>query len=267
MSAGEETFDVTELRLHLLELPELYALLPLFVFGSTPPEEERAAAASPKRPPGDLTVFDLLDDREKAGSDPFREDFEVDLRIGVRRQGVAPTLRGWARRVDAELWDLGLVHEHLVDEATVLGDCTFLYGQLGWVAEQDWCAGLAREVEAMRADMRRVMRESDPTPLVCPTAGCHWQVVPMDARSWFRCTGCNRTWTAAEVVRLYQQQFPMHLSDCGRALSRPLRTLQRWVKDGALVPVGRDTGGALFRLVDVEGAALRVADSGLKKDA
>ena len=249
--------DVTNTRLNLSELPALYQLLPLFVLG-TGATEERTATTSPARPPANLGIFDRLDTREKPDADLSREDFDLDRRAGARRQGVLPTLVAWTRLADGELWDAGLVHPPPFDEPSVASECAFLAEHLEWLAEQRWFGELAADVQRMRQDMRQAVREYDLPPLVCTIETCRWTVEIMDDWSWFRCTGCGRTWTRIEVYRLYQRQKPMPLSECAKALGKPLKTLQRWHKEGWLKPCARESGTALFRLIDVQTVALTV---------
>ena len=245
---------MTDTRKQLAAIPDLYALLPLFLLPGTGTDDDGRAKASPKRPPGSLAVLDLLDTREKPDADPTRQDFDLDRRAGARRQGVLPTLASWSRLVDSELWDEGREHTPPSDDPTVAGECGFLLEHLRWAEDHQWFDELAADIAGIHRDLMRAVREPDPIALRCPI--CTHEVETMANGGWFRCLGCDHRWSRMEAHRLYERQKPMTLAECAESIGRPVKTLHHWKAQGLLKPVGRDAGGALYRLADVQAAAL-----------
>lgn len=246
-------------RRDLTDLPSLYSLLPLFAQpGSS--GEERRASTNPSRPPTNLGVVDLLDTREKAGSSPVRDDYNLDKRAGARRQGILPTLGSWVRLVDGELHDEGREHVSPDEAATVASECAFLLLHLGWVHDQTWFGELAADVKRMREDCRQAIGEPGPSILVCTVVTCGWSIEALDGGKAARCTGCGREWSNRELERLHLEQQPMTLAEIAPHVNKPVGTLYDWASKKKLwiKPVARDNGVSLFLLLDVQRAALGI---------
>lgn len=236
----------------LAEIPELYAMLPMYrAPGSLPPDPEaRRATTNPSRPNAVLEVVALADERDKPHSDGEVgvRDTDLDSRAGERRQGILPTLGMWVSMVSAELIDLGEdvdeccpAHEH-----TIAGEAAWLvkYAERALELHDDF----AEDIAWMHRDLRKAVGERDPLDFYCPK--CGWLIEPVDGAAWFRCTGCPQTWRLdAEIRRLGATQPDMSLRECARRLNRPLATLREWASRGKILPVGRR--GQVF-LYDLE---------------
>lgn len=149
---------------------------------------------------------------------------------------------------------------------TIVTETRYIATHLDWLAQQRWFDELADDIARIRRDLRDAVRERDPLPLhctICPDG----RVEAMDNGSWFRCTSCDHNWSRVEVWRLYERQQPMSLAECAESMGRPVKTLHHWKAQGWLgKPVGRDARGALYRLGDVQRAALGIRD-GKKTEA
>lgn len=292
----------------LRQIPELFALLPVFLLPGTGTQPDGfGGGKAGSRPAAAPAVVDLLDRRQKPDADPYRDDAELDRMPhrwrdghgrmvespGEPRLGVLPTLASWSRAVSDGLWEAGVTHDELgveactrlCDEApvrarrlqtegpcggiarqhrtaaTVSGECAFLLEHVTWISRQRWRTELAADVTAIRRALRAAVREHDPIQLKCTIETCGW---PVEAQAvdpetgeagYYRCTGCGRTWSRAEVSRLYDRQQPMSLAECAEILGRPVKTLHHWRGKDWIRPVGRDHRGALFSLSDVQDVA------------
>lgn len=254
--------DTRQVHRSLIEIPDLYSLLPLFTGLMSGSGEPSGGGGNPSRPPANLALVDLTDTREKPDAEAQRTDYDLDRMAGGRRQGVLPTLASWTRLVDGELWDEGIEHDDPAADPTVVSECAFLLTHLGWCSEQQWFDELAADVKSIRRDLRDAVRERDEEPLRCFVEGCGWgvdRVQPAGAEfPWYRCSGCGTTWSHLEVYRLHERQKPMRLSACAESLGRPLSTLKEWRQQGWLRPFAREGSTSLYRLVDVQQVALRV---------
>lgn len=277
--------DREELETLLAELPKVFALLPLFVETSTAPPDpdHRIGDSNPARPPMRLEVLDLLDMREKADAEAQRTDYDLDRRAGSRRQGVLPTLVGWARLVDGELADdedlpeykqadeHGLiacsavcteapnrarklktygpcseVAKHHWSTPTVTGECAWLSAQLGWIIEQDWADEFENDVSNMVTDVKRVTGTDTKVKMTCLVVGCGWPVVKMDGGSWYRCTGCGKPTSRMELHRMAERAKPKPLRTLAKQLNRSERSLRAYRTEGLIRPVARDGAVDLY---------------------
>lgn len=245
------------LRQHLEQIPDLYALLGLFVVkGST----GDVVLGSPmgSRPPMDLAVIDLLDTREKPDAEVTRTDAEIDRLAGARRQGVLPTLASWVRLADGELWDFGIEHDAPSETPTVASECAFLVHHIDWIAEQQWVDELADDVRRIRGELRSVTRDRDIEDLHLACTSCGWHdIQSMGNGTWFRCTGCDQTWTEAELSKHAERARPRPLKACAEVHGVSVRTLRRAIERGELKHVAADGSTRLFDPLDVAAVAAR----------
>jgi predicted RNA-binding Zn-ribbon protein involved in translation (DUF1610 family) len=249
MTSEGTTVDVARM---LGEIPELFALLPLYGLpGSTPPDPDaRRGTSSPAKPPTVLDVVDLLDTREKPQADDGERDVELDKRAGYRRLGILPTLGLWVSMVAAELDDMDEPVEVCCPDRqhTVAGECAWLTTHLDRILELH--PDFPEDVEWMWRDLRRVVGERDPLTFYCPK--CGWRIEPQDDATWFRCTGCPQTWRMdAEIRRLGATQ-ELTLKQIASMRGLALKTLHDWSARGWIAPIGRSARGFLYDIARVD---------------
>ena len=266
-----------QLRADLADIPDLYERAWWFLAGVRCGDPSPIGGPSGSRPPIDLGVLDLLDEREKRDTPPTRRDAICDDRRkrswqdhadrtitepASRRQGVLPTLSSWVRDVDSARWDDGDEHQSPPTQRTVTGECGWLVESLDWITEQPWLPDMATDIRRIRDDLRAVTRDHSITREAKPCPQCGWNMVgrgeydtKRNRHPWYQCTGCDMTLTtAAEIDRLHAQARDyVTLRHAAGVLGRPLETLRHWRKQGWVTPRGRDERGDLYSL-----AALKI---------
>jgi hypothetical protein len=256
---------LVQVRQHLADIPDLMAQLAHFrTPGSAPPDPDaRRGTSSPSRPTVVLSVVDLEDTRWKPNADqPGERTAELDRQIGERRQGVLPTLSLWVMLADSDMNDGGMHPTPAPEPPTVTTECGWLHEHVEWIVGQ--YADFAPEISDIHRDLSRGCRIRPPLPLNCSM--CGWRVVPADeTESWYRCTGCEKTWRMdAELRRLGATQS-MTLKEAERALGVPLRTLYNWEAEGRFMPVGRRGNAKLYDPEHLKRARDRVAGEEKKR--
>lgn len=246
------TDDYAQTRTHLEQIPDLFANLGLFLVRG-PSAEGTFGAPSGSRPPMDLGVIDLLDEREKRDCEPTRTADEIarDRLNGARRMGVLPILVQWTRLVDSELWDEGIEHAPLADSPTVASECGFLLLHLAWCAEQQWFNELADDVRKIRGDLRQATRSRDVEDLRLACTQCGWpNIERMADGAWFRCAGCGESWGRLEMHKMAERKRPRPLKQVAEFVNAPHRTLRHLVAEGKLKHVARDGNANLYDIQD-----------------
>jgi hypothetical protein len=262
---GSRARDAQHLLNDLRQIPDLYANLHMFlVRGAT--GEGIIGGPSGSRPPMDLGVVDLMDEREKRNTDPARTEDERarDQVWGTRRQGVLPTLSSWVRLVDSERWDEGDEHQNPPTQRTVLGECGWLIESMDWIGAQRWVDEMAADIRQIRNDLRKAIRDRDvKDELVCTK--CQWKVIEVQAEkgTWFECTGCSEKWGRIELHKMAERKRPRPLKECAEVTGHPHRTLRYLVAEGLLKHVARDGNRNLYDIQDVVVAAAQVKIRGV----
>lgn len=259
--------DMTEA---LTDLPQAYELLPLFTLpGSAPPDpDRRTGTTSPARPPLNLGVLDLMDERDKADAPAIRDDYDLDRRAGARRQGILPNLASWVRLVDGEMWDEDIQHSAPSDRPTVATECAWLLGQIEWILRQQWADELAADLAGMFDDVKAATGWSKSQPERCPK--CGWTVEARDDGAWWSCTGCPMTWAReAEISKFVaDQDYAKTLRHCAAEVGRPVSSLKEWRARGWITPVATDPRGVqLYDVRKVEEVNGRVVPGRPRKSA
>lgn len=251
--------DHAQTRKHLEQIPDLFANLGLFLVRG-PSGEGTFGGPSGSRPPMDLGVIDLLDNRQKRDCEPWRSEDEIerDRDANARRLGVLPTLAQWTRLVDSELWDASIEHPPLADDPTIVTECGFLLAHLAWCAEQQWFNELADDVRKIRGDLRQATRSRDveDLKLTCIKPGCGWDVREAPGGKWFECTGCKSKWGRLEMHNMAERKRPRPLKELAHFINEPHRTLRHLVAQGKLKHVARDGNANLY---DTQDAVVAVA--------
>lgn len=247
---------LVQVRQHLADIPDLMAQLAYFrTPGSAPPDPDaRRGTSSPARPPIVLDVVDLEDTRWKPNADqPGERTAELDRQIGHRRQGVLPTLSLWVMLADSDMNDAGIHPDPSPEPTTLVSECAWLLEHLEWIVGQ--YAAFAPEIAAIHRDLSRGCGIRPPLPLSCSM--CGWRVVPADeTESWYRCTGCDKTWRMdAELRRLGATQPGMPLSQISRILDVPVKTLHDWRARGWIAPIENSRRGFLYDVDAVKKAS------------
>jgi hypothetical protein len=196
-------------------------------------------------------VVDLLDRREKDV-----DDASSNRLAGERRLGVLPSLGLWVSVAYPELEDLGHSPRECCPPRchTVTGEALWLhsYAQLILELHDDFAADIAK----LHRELQKACRIRQEYVPKCPN--CRWRVEPVypdggGGPSYWRCTGCSKTWVHdAEVARLALTQPKMTLRQISSMLNIPLRTLYNWRNQN------RFSGGPLYEVDHVRRAAERV---------
>lgn len=299
------------IREALAELSGEFALLASVLLpGSVPPDPDapNVSPVASRRSVLRFEVLGLLDVRGK-DADPARADRDRDRLAWTWldgrgrlvqedpswRTGVVPTLASWARLVEAESLEAGvLVPEFGAESCSsqcaevlvrALSDgregpcsedarthdvevtcgyvCDWLTARVSWVAAQPWAAELADECERLLADVRRATGWQPLERLTCQQ--CGWSVVERDGGAWFVCTGCRRAWTRMEAHRMAERMQPRTLREVAVMLEVSERMLGELKAEGAVVPVGKRGAAHLFDVTAVQAAVLRRRAADLRR--
>lgn len=271
---------VVEVRQWLGELPELYALLPLFVLPGVgvPQEEQTGGMEFKSTPPVNIDVLDLANEVEKRDTDSVRSEAErerdrngyrwedEDARRGLRgivvakeparfREGVLPFLVQWTRLIDGELWDEEVEHDPPAEVPTVSGECDFLLAQFDWISKQPWWLEFYAEVKQRHRQLADATHtRPSRTRLVCIDPLCGWDVVAVPGaggRRYFRCTGCGEAWSDLEIDRMAKRKRPRTLTECAKITGVSVRSLRTAVAQRTLRPARREANTDYFNLDDV----------------
>lgn len=264
-------------RHHLEQIPDLVPFIPLFLVRGGQGEGPMSAAFGSK-PPMDLGVVDLLDEREKDGG----------------KEGLRPTLISWIRVYDDALegtvgyetpWRrqacsaacgfsvpgfilvpspeagccVGDFRKHPHIQHTVAEACSYLIRWLDRAAEFQWFDEFAEVVRKMRGELKSITRERSVEDLGLACTGCGWpNIETMDDGAWYRCSGCGTQFLRDELAKKAERKRPRSLKECAEVTGHPHRTLRYLVAEKMLRHVARDGNRNLYDIQDVVVAAAMV---------
>lgn len=268
----------------LTELAELYALLP-HLLTSRPPTDTAGVRRPPSsKPPLRLDVLHLanltpryhgdapeaLDDmnRQPCGHAPAPDGKPCPCRDSAGIQGLLPDLWVEARGIayELEIHDPQLPEE-LPEYPTMASVTAWLIQH--WDRYVELCpreAELsAKDIRRMHRQLRHIAGEREPyQPRHTGHDGCGWPITATHTDdgelAYFVCSGCGATFNHhAELQRLAQLQAPVTLAEVAAMAKVTLRTAQRWVESGDLLPItAKGERPARFRVMDVRRVARRV---------
>jgi hypothetical protein len=200
-----------------------------------------------------------------------------DMQHGARRLGVLPTLSRWVRFVDEHLIEDGRPYElpyrwvacggscKFLDAAdtvaagdsvctgrrldhwpakTVATEAGWLFDQLDYIKDQPWLYRFHGEITAMMADIRKIIGTDRLGKLICIQPGCGWPVEEHGNGAWFRCTGCQRAWSFAEIRNMAEVRRPMTIKECAERSGTSVRLLKDYVTAGKITPLKDKQGAA-----------------------
>lgn len=230
-----------------------------------------------------LDVVDLLSTAEKPEADLYRTDEAIEGDKQGRRLGVLPTLSQWVRLIDDRLG--ASVHEppfalvtcgpacRFQDQAdevalwpiypgyacteierthwrkpTVVSHCRWLRSHRSYICDQDWAGVIIGDLEELLAAIQAVTGMVDrERTMPCLTLTCGNIAYPQKGGAWYRCSGCDRAWSRAELVHHAERNAPRTVAECAKLLGISEKTIWRRVVDGSLVPIrGVKRGKALL---------------------
>jgi len=184
------------LRQWLRDIPDRYALLPLFVeHGTTEPDPDKRSAKRTDAPaPMRLEVVDLLD--ERYGRRWLGTEAADD------RRGVLGTLESWARMVREER-NLPRPEGH----ATVTGEAALLSRHLLWIVEQPWVDEFYDDIKAVNRNLRDAVGDHRVRPVGrCPVTSdegtCGGALMPTKVGGVRCVSGCGTQWGYDDLRRL-----------------------------------------------------------------
>lgn len=154
---------------------------------------------------------------------------------------------------------------------TVGSECSFLLTHLDWAAGQptpewyapthwyepetdasdqvDWIVDLVADLDRMLKDARSVTGAAVPEPLRCTF--CGWTVDPQDGGAWYRCSGCERSWSRVELHNMAERTKPKTLTELVGPTGLSMVTLRRYEADGRIAPNGRRGQAKTYDLDEV----------------
>lgn len=243
-----------------------------------------------------LDALDLLSTTEKPDADLYRTGEAMEADKDGRRLGVLPTLNQWARLVDERMLDEDVTHlppfalvtcgptcrfQAEADEValwpiypgyacseregthwrkpTVVSQCRWLRGHSSYICDQEWAEGAVRDLELLLQDIQVVTGMVDhERTMPCLTLTCGNIAYPQKGGAWYRCSGCDRAWSRAELMQHAERNAPKTLVECSKLLNIPERTLRRYLAQDPppFAPVrGQKRGKSpLFDLREVDAA-------------
>ena len=186
------------LRRHLLEIPDLYALVET-VHATVMPRRAPSGGKTGKRadPPSpvSLALVDLLDHRDKT---PAKADLDNPARVhddsvipwlrgDDDRLGVLPMLADWVRLADGEMWDAGYEHDAPAETPTIVTETGWLSRHLDWLVEQQWVTELDDDVHRLWRALSHEVGENRPE--YRPRCRCGARM--RDEGAYFTCGECG----------------------------------------------------------------------------
>lgn len=184
--------------------------------------------------------------------------------------------------IDVVYWDLArgsdlwnwctLVIDEMVDQdeddridgspnarnPTIAAMCSWLAKHADWIITYN--DDFPDDIAKIHAAYRRAAGIK--AEIVYRCSQCDWRVEPQDGQTWYRCTGCGKTWTmATEIDRLMRGQSDvMTLGQIAKETGIPHPTLRRWAGK-RFSPVGERHGRPLYDIRTVRRAAERIRDT------
>lgn len=234
------TLDQT--RRHLLELPELCALLPDAAHARSAIDGPRPAPAS--KPPLKLHVLHLLDEREKWNWEWGMWQVDPD------RQGVLPYLHGWVRDIEASLYEESpRLPDEAPDEPTVANCCDWLSRHLGAAETLAQWPELAHGIKTLHGNVRAAVAgiRDRHRPVPCSQCGN-----PLsrdgDTNRWV-CEACGHL-VSVQAVTLRQ---------AAHIVGRSERTLRSWAQRNLFTRISDGPRTNLYDLGDIRRVVAEVA--------
>ena len=275
----------------LNELPALYDQLWLFLLPQAAPSSDgiQGGSIASERAPLVVEVLDLLDVREKPGTDPYPVD-QCD-----RRLGILPTLSSWVRFVDEEMIKderqfvppyrfmacsrsckfLSIADAVDPGEAvcsgkrldhwttkTVATECAWLSAHIDFIQDQPWMYRMAdhempASITKIIHDVRSIVGTEEHIKLVCLNEGCGWPVKIMSHGAWYKCTGCGDAWSFDEVRNRAAVRKPITIKEAAQRSGASVRTLKEYIHEGKITALDTRFGSAkLYDPVEVMNATV-----------
>lgn len=238
------------LRRNLHEIPDLLALVETQHATLMPRRPATGGRLTPgSRPPTDLAVLDLLDNRPKLnGRRAYLEPGDGAAMDGFpegRREGILRCLGDWVRLADEEMSDEG--HEHVTpsEQPTITTEAGWLAQHLDWLCDQQWVEELEQDVRRIWRDLASVVGEGRPEYRPrCPK--CQGRMA--DEGSYFTCSSCGETVRsdAMDHRTALAKGEPLTAYDFAPFGVVP-STIRTWVDRGILEPATDSTGAPLRR--------------------
>lgn len=220
-----------------------------------------------------LDALDLLSTTEKPEADLYRTDEAIEADKEGRRQGVLPTLSQWVRLVDdslsasmheppfalvtcgpicrfqaeadeVALWPIYPGYACSEREGThwrpptVVSHCRWLRSHSSYICDHDWADVMVRDLELLLQDIQVVtgMVDHDRT-MPCLTLTCGNIAYPQKGGAWYRCSGCDRAWSRAELMQHAERNAPRTLVECAKLLNVSERTLRTLLAQQLISPI------------------------------
>ena len=238
------------LRRNLHEIPDLIALVETQHATLMPRRPATGGRSTPgSRPPTDLAVLDLLDNRPKLnGRRAYLNPGDGAAMDGFpegRREGILRCLGDWVRLADEEMSDEG--HEHVTpsDQPTITTEAGWLAQHLDWLCDQQWVEELEQDVRRIWRDMASVVGEGRPEYRPrCPK--CQGRMA--DEGSYLTCSACGETVRsdAMDHRTALAKGEPMDAYAFGWA-GLTAKQIQNWVDREYLKPAVDDHGRLVKR--------------------
>jgi hypothetical protein len=214
-----------------------------------------------------LDVVDLLSTVEKPEADLYRTDEAIEADRQGRRLGVLPTLSQWVRLIDERMLMDGQTPAppfalvtcglacRFADQAdevvlwpiypgyrctelerthwrkpTVVSHCRWLRTHSSYICDQDWAGVIIADLEDLLQAIQAVTGMIDRNrTMPCLTLTCGNVAYPQKGGAWYRCSGCDRAWSRAELIRHAERNAPRTLPECAKLLNIPERSLRRYL--------------------------------------
>lgn len=242
----------------LRELPDLCAWVDTKAATLLPRAGQQTGAARPApgpRPPLNVALLDLLDDRPKLNGrtlDPA-ESAALDAYIGQRRQGVLPCLSAWVTLAEGDAWESGQTVAASASSATVQTEAGWLLDHLSFVARRPWAADFDADIRRMWRDLRQAAGERDSYRPRCPECRARLD----DRGGFYACPRCGRDY---RDERMASCDEPMTARRIAALFDLNVKTIRTWANRGELAPACDELGahGAPLYWVD---DVLRLADA------
>ncbi|MGC3954620.1 MAG: hypothetical protein QM804_10260 [Propionicimonas sp.] len=226
------------LRVRLHEIPDLIALVETQHATLLPKRPTVGGRPTPgSRPPVNLDVLDLLDDRPKLdGRRAYLEPGDaaaLDQFAGERREGVLRCLADWVRLAEEEMDGEGYEHIESADQPTITTEAGWLARHLNWIGQRQWARDeFEPDIRRIHHDMQAVVGEGRPEYRPrCPK--CQGRMA--DEGSYFTCEGCGESvrTEALDHRRELATGQPMDAYSFG-AYGIEAATIRKWVERGDL---------------------------------
>ena len=242
------------LRRHLLEIPDLYALVEAVhatVMPRRAPSGKTGKRADPPSPVN-LALVDLLDTRTKT---PAKADVDNPARVhddsvipwlrgDDDRLGVLPMLADWVRLADGEMWDAGYEHDAPAETPTIVTETGWLSRHLDWLVEQQWVTELDDDVHRLWRALSREVGENQAE--YRPRCRCGARM--RDEGAYFTCGECGQQVRDGRMdhrTALANEQ-PMDAQSFAAFGVSSVR-IWKWTERGLLEPSKDDTGQPMKR--------------------